>query len=95
MLECIWSHAQSFNANNNPIGWTKMTKVLRSKTKQVADEEFIDSAEPGWLIWRADVSGWPLLFLEYLHRQNPQLALASSSYAAPSGPEYLSLAKEF
>ena len=72
-----------------------MTKVRGSRTKQVADEEFTESVEPVWLIWRVDVSGWPLLFLEYLHRQNPQLALASSSYAAPSGPKYLSLAGEF
>jgi hypothetical protein len=46
----------------------KRLRFLEAKTKQVADEEFTDSVEPGWLIWRADVSSWPLLFLDYLHR---------------------------
>jgi len=45
-----------------------MTKVLGSKTKQVANEEFTDLVEHVWLIWRADQSGWPLLFLKYPHR---------------------------
>jgi len=72
-----------------------MTKVRGSRTKQVADEKFTNSVEPIWLIWCADIYDWPFLFLEYLHRQNPQLASISSSYAAPSWPKYPSLAREF
>ena len=47
-----------------------MTEVLGSRTKQVADEEFTDSVELGWLIWHADESGWLLRFLEHLHLEH-------------------------
>jgi len=72
-----------------------MTKVHGSKTKQVADEEFTNSVESGWLIWRVDESGWPPLFLEHLHRQNPPLASAYSSSIVLCGLGHFFLAEEF
>ena len=51
---------------------------FENRIKQVADEKFTDSAKPGWLILCIDESGWPLLFLESLHRQSPPLGSASS-----------------
>jgi len=72
-----------------------MTEVLRGRTKQVADEEFTNSVESVWLIWRVDESGWPLLFLEYLHWRSPLSASSSSSSAVLCGLGHLFLAEEF
>ena len=72
-----------------------MIKVSENRTKQVAYEEFTDSKESRWPIWRADGSGWLLLFLECLHRQNRPQASISSSCAILCGLEHLSLAEEF
>ena len=71
-----------------------MIEVFENRTKQVADEKFIDLAKSGWPILHADGSGWPLLFLEYLHRQNLPLVSASSSSVVLCGIGHLSLAKE-
>jgi len=54
-----------------------MIEVFENRIKQVADEKFTDSAKPGWPISRTDRSGWPLLFPEYLDRQNLRLVSAS------------------
>jgi len=72
-----------------------MIEVSESRTKQIADEEFIDSAESGWPIWRVDGSGWPLLFLECLHRQILPQASTFSSSVVLYGLGHLSLTEEF
>jgi len=38
---------ESLNADNSPIGWTKMIEVFEDRTEQDADEKFTDSAKPG------------------------------------------------
>ena len=83
-----------FKCRYNPIGWTKMIEVFENRIKQVADEEFTDSAKPGWLILSADGSGWPLLFLEYLHQQNLRLVSTSLSSVVLCGLGHPSLAQE-
>jgi len=72
-----------------------MISVFASRIKQVADGEFTNSAELGWLILHAGESGWPLLSIERLHRQNPPLVSASSSSAMLCGRWHLSHAEEF
>ena len=56
-VKCIWGHAWSFSADNNPIGWTKIIEVFENRIKQIADENFTHSAKSRWPILHADGSG--------------------------------------
>ena len=68
---------------------------LKELMKLIADEEFTDSVGFGWLISHAGESGWPLLFLEFLHWPNLLPASTSSSSAAPCKLGHPSLAEGF
>jgi len=70
-----------------------MIEVFENRVKQVADEEFTNSAKPRLPILHIDGSGWPLLFLEYLDRQNHRLTSTSSNVVLCE-LGHLSLAKE-